>query len=254
MPQSTSKKQREWQSGHFVIRCPFKTAALLTLGIEFAENNTPSIDNVYSATQPWADSGGKFNLDTGEIIVAPDYVGDVKFYLRPRNAEGLNAKKLLGYWDDPTEVASEIYDIERRFLAADNGTARVRLSDDLKSLIPASQIAYMRQATKEIPVGEWERYQASEGNKLAEERLSAMSDRLRDPHADAPNMLPEYRRDFIPAMHASIHTYFENFLVLRSVISRTLPAIRLRDLSQARFPLVLPLGKNFARERQAFSK
>jgi hypothetical protein len=253
MPQSDTKKRREWESGHFVLRCPFKCAALLTLGIEFAESNTPSIDNVYSSTQPWADSGGKFDLETGQIVTAPDYVGDVKFYLRPRNGDGLNAKKLLGYWDDPSEVASEIYDIERRFLAADNGTSRQRLSDDLRSLIPAAQIAYMRQATREIPVGEWERYQASEGNKLAEQRLSAMSERLKQPEADAPQMLPEYRRDFLPAMHASIHTYMSNFLTLRSVISRTLPAIRLRDLSQSRFPLVLPLGKNFARERKAFS-
>lgn len=253
MPQSDTKKKREWESGHFVLRCPFKTAALLTVGIEFADSNTPGIDNVYSATQPWADSGGKFSLDTGQIVTAPDYVGDVKFYLRPRNRAGLNAKKLLAYWDDPTEVAGEIYDIERRFLAADNGTSRLRLSDDLRSLIPAAQIAYMRQATKEVPVGEWERYEVSEGNKLAEERLSAMAEKLRNPEADAAVMLSEYRRDFLPAMHASIHQFMQNFLTVRSVISRTLPAIRLRDLSQSRFPLVLPLGKNFARERSAFS-
>lgn len=253
MPQSNTKKKREWQSGHFVIRCPYKTAALLTLGIEFAEDNTPSIDNVYSAAQPWAHSGGKFNLDTGEIVSAPDYMGDVKFYLRPRNGDGLNAKKLLAYWDDPTEVSSEIYDIERRFLAADNGTARFKLSDDLKSLIPAAQIGYMRQATKEIPIGEWERYEESLDNRAAEERLSAIPERLRAPEANAASMLPEYQRDFLPAMHASIREYMSNFLILRSVISRALPAIRIRDLSQARFPLVLPMGKNFARERKAFT-
>ena len=253
MPQSDTKKKREWQSGHFVIRCPYKTAALLTLGIEFAEDNTPSIDNVYSSTQPWAQSGGKFNLDTGEIVSAPDYMGDVKFYLRPRNEAGLNAKKLLTYWDDPTEVSSEIYDIERRFVAADNGTARIRLAEDLNSLIPAAQVGYMRQATKEIPIGEWERFEESPENRSAEDRLSALPERLRAPEASAPSMLPEYRRDFLPAMHASIHAYMKNFLVLRSVISRTLPAIRIRDLSQSRFPLVLPMGKNFARERKAFT-
>lgn len=253
MPQTDTKKKREWESGYFTLKCPFKTSALLTIGIEFADSNTPGIDNVYSANQPWADSGGKFSLDTNEIIVAPDYLGDVKFYLRPKNKAGLNARKVLTYWDNPSEVSSEIYDIERRFLAADNGGARLQLAKDLESLIPAAQICYMKQATKEVPVGQWDRFESSEGNVMAEERLSAMPEKLQQAEADAPKMLGEYRRDFIPAMHASIHQYMQNFLVLRSILNKTLPAIRLRDLSQSRFPLVLPLGKNFAKERKAFT-
>lgn len=253
MPQSDSKKKREWESGYFTLRCPFKTAALLTLGIDFADGNTPAIDNVYSASQPWGESGGKFSLEKNEIVQAPDYLGDVKFYLRPRNAAGLNARKVLSFWDNYTEVASEIYDIERRFIAADNGAARLALATDLESLIPAAQIGYMRQATKDISVGEWERYQGSEENKEAEARISALSEKLKLAEANAPAMLAEYRRDFIPAMHASIHQYMQNFLVLRSILNKTLPAIRLRDLSQSRFPLVLPLGKHFSKERAAFT-
>ena len=253
MPQSDSKKKREWESGYFTLRCPFKTAALLTVGIDFADSNTPGIDNVYSTAQPWSESGGKFSLESNEIIVPPEYLGDVKFYLRPRNAAGLNARKVLAFWDNTAEVASEIYDIERRFISADNGGARLALSKDLESLIPAAQVSYMRQATKEIPVGEWERYQVSETNRQAEDRLSKLPTKLMLPEANATTLLGEYRRDMIPAMHASIHQYMENFLTLRSILSKTLPAIRLRDLSQSRFPLVLPLGKHFSKERAAFT-
>ena len=253
MPQSNTKKKREWESGYFTLKCPFKTSALLTIGIDFADSNTPAIDNVYSASQPWSDSGGKFSLDRNEIVVPPDYLGDVKFYLRPRNAAGVNARKVLAYWENPSEVSSEIYDIERRFIAADNGAARIKLSTDLESLIPAAQVCYMRQATREISVGEWDRYQVSEGNRAAEERLCLMPEKLKAAEANASDLLQEYRRDFIPAMHASIHQYMQNFLVLRSILNKTLPAIRLRDLSQSRFPLVLPLGKHFSKERAAFT-
>ena len=252
MPRSTTKAKASWESGFFALSCPFRTAALITVGIPMADGNTPGIDNVYSLEKPWSDSGGKFNLDTGEIVVEPDYLGESKFYMRPRNAAGLDAHALLRYWNNTDEVASEIYDIERRFEAADNSTARYQLKVDLESLIPAAQICYMKQATKEVPVGTWDRYEDNADNRAAEERLSNLSSKITLPSANLTELLKEYRRDFIPAMHASIRQYMENFLTLRSIMSKTLPAIRLRDLSQSRFPLVLPLSKHFAKERAAY--
>ena len=252
MPQSTTKKKASWETGFVVVECPYATAALIAVGLELAEN-TPIIDNVYSDEMPWRDSGGLFNLASGEIERSPDHVGSVKVYVRPANADGVDTHGVLTYWRDPAPVREEMAAMPDRFRSADSPQSRYSLSEDIRCLLPAAAVAHMREAASTIPVAQWGEYPPVERHRAAYEWLEALPELLTRPEANAPAMLADYEERFPNAMRGAIQQFFRNYLDLRSILGGIVPAVRVRNLSQSRFPLVLPLGPNFQQQRDLWT-
>lgn len=239
------KAKTNLDSGYCIVCCPYEAAALITLGLDLATDNTPGIDNVYSSDQPWGDSGGLFDIESGRIEREPDFLGSVKYYIKLASPDGYSAKGLRLYWAKPSDVWEEIASMPEQFAAATNPHLRYKLKESLRALMPAAAVVHMRQAFSKIPRRHWESYPKDPEKREAWDKLETLHEKVTGPAPDVKKIKAEMERLWQPALEAAVQQCFANYQALKTGATGVLPAIRVRDLSRTRWQTVLPMNRHF---------